>query len=348
MVSLQINDGGGPPSLVVSWSTIGSIVNVCGSVAGTAQLVIGKQLKRRFWPYYRLLGFGLVPTVLCILLCLFLSGAAVPRPSERKWVVARGLFGAFTFFCITLAVRFGAPSGDSAALTSTNCVVAAAAGRFLLSEKLQWSQIIAVLVCLTGTALISKPEFLFGSRIGAEENAWIGYCCAMAGGAGLASISLCSRMVRDVSPIWPAVATLSLMSVCFFVAPALGLIDDATVDVALASPLEAGPLIVILVGLVCFVVTTNTAAGQWCPPAVCATVGTAARILCGYIAEVVCFGTIPDLVTICGAFLMFSCVVVMVKSQSSKGLVRLVSDVEDVTSPQHHQSRLSASVFASN
>lgn len=303
---------------------------ILSGFVGTLSLIFGRLLKDREWPYYRLLAAGLFTTG--VLIGIYFRAFNVELPDRRamRYLVARGLFGAASFILMTLSVRMGTPAGDVSALGTINTVVAAVLGRLLLNEELRWIQVFASVMCILGAVLISKPKFVFGG-IGSGADAWYGYSLALAGGCGHAGIALCSRMVKHLSPWWPTCAATFLIGTSSIVLPAIGVINDFDMLPIFLFPFKSSAWFLVLFLCGTCTMASNSAAGQWCAPAVSATIGTASRIFWGYLGEVVFFGTIPDLLTIVGVLLMFASVVAMVFAKSSVGQCDASPD-EDIAS----------------
>lgn len=313
---------------------LGMLLLVLQGFSGTVQVVVGRLCKEREWPFYRFMTVGLVGTSLFIVAGFLCFKVALPDIRAQKWLVARGLFGAASFLCGSLSVRMGTPAGDMAALSSINTLVAALVGRLMLNERLQWIQVMAAFSCICGAVLISKPKFIFGGA-GSDMEAWHGYSLALLAGCSQAGISICSRLVKHISPWWPTFAATNVCAIMFAVLPALDVLDDFTLLPFVIQPFESAAWCSLLFIIGTCSMASNSAAGQWCPPAVSATVGTAARIFWGYCAEVVLFGTIPEFLTVCGALLMLASVVAMVFAKSPPPASRetlVVNPKEDVAS----------------
>jgi len=285
----------------------------------TGQIVAGRVLKEAHWPFFRLLALCLALAAAALMSYCF--WAKVPFPNRRTglWVVLRGLAGLLNFLFLSMAVRVGASPGDVAALASVNTVVGALFGFLFLGEQLTLKHGIAVGCTVVGAIMISQPDFIFGSGkhegVNSSDLAQ-GYIFAILGGAAQAGIAICSRKTGPMSVMWPTISTMVQSAICFVVLSWTPLLEDYTIAPALDDPLQALGWFALLLFQCTTAIGTSSCGAQWCPAAVSTTVNTAARMVWGYLAQVIIFGTSIELVTTLGALLMLAGVVIMACSRT--------------------------------
>merc|ERR1712100_228327 len=117
----------------------------------------------------------------------------------------------------------GTPLGDFAALNSCNMIFAAFLGRIFLEEMLHWTHYVAIVTCVVGALLISKPEMFFG-KTDRADTAWLGSVFSLASGFCDASLYICARRSQDASPFFMVVSfTASAAVVIFACLPLVGI-----------------------------------------------------------------------------------------------------------------------------
>eukprot|EP00929_Paragymnodinium_shiwhaense_P058013 TRINITY_DN2905_c0_g1_i2.p1 TRINITY_DN2905_c0_g1~~TRINITY_DN2905_c0_g1_i2.p1 ORF type:complete len:373 (-),score=51.14 TRINITY_DN2905_c0_g1_i2:360-1478(-) len=310
-----------------SLRSVGMLMMVLQGLMMTGQIISGELMKRAEWPFYRV--FGVAHLAAMLVFALIAVGVQAPLPERRavKWIIVRG-FGSFcSFTLMSSAVRLGAPAGDVAALTSVNTVMAALMGRAFLGEALQRLHVLALLFSMSGALLISRPSFLFGSPDGSDSGHWLAYLLALAGGFSLSCVAIAARKASKTS-VW--IFNLSPCAACtfaFLCLPLTPIMDDATMQPLLRNPEHGLAWLLLLTLLSVGAIGCNTAGCMWCPAAVSATLSSAARILFGYVADVVIFGLGISSTSLGGAALMLCGVVVM-------ALVRAPERPEAVSSPK--------------
>lgn len=287
---------------------------VGASLLLNVQLAECKMLTERGLPDFLLISMAMAVQGLCVLAWAAVARPMLPEKGSCKWLLAAGLFFAGSFTAMVLAVRVGLPLGDFAALNSSNIVFATFMGRAFLGERLHWAHSIAVVSSFAGALLIAKPEFLFGSKEGASDEAWLGAALALASGFCDAGIYICARKTEAASPVW-LVATFSLFGTVSSFAVAALQDGGLPLAVIVAEPLMAAGWTMVLfvtgfVGIVLF-----TCAAQWCPAAASATIDTATRMISGYAAQMVLFAASLNVLTLAGAACMFLSVAIMALMQ---------------------------------
>jgi drug/metabolite transporter (DMT)-like permease len=196
-------------------------------------------------------------------------------------------------------------------LASINTVVAALLGRAFLGEKLQWMHGIAVLCSISGATLISKPSFIFSSSSVDGSEKWVGYILAAASGLTQACVFISARKSNKSSLLLLNFSPAFFCTLAFGLIPLTPVIDDSSLAPVANSPLTAAAFLAMFVSIQFGAMTTNSAASSWCPAAVSATVNTGAKMVSSYIAQSLLFSVVPETLTVCGAALMLSAVVIM-------------------------------------
>jgi drug/metabolite transporter (DMT)-like permease len=231
------------------------------------------------------------------------------------WLFFRGFSGASTFILKVLAVGLGASPGDVAALGSINTVVAAMLGRVFLGEPLGWAHGCAVGLSVSGAVLVSQPSFLFESST--EGGApWLGYIMAALAGFTQACVFISVRKSESVSLWLHLLSPVPFLTLGFVSLPLTPLVDDLSMKRLEQSPLEGVGIVFVLLFLHAVAALSNSTASKLCPAALSATVNTSSSMIFGYLAQTLLFDDVPNLVTICGATLMLSAIVIMAVARS--------------------------------
>jgi len=274
---------------------------------GSGLLVMAKLLTD--WPFFRIFGFSYLVAGVCFAIIGVVYQAALPKAHMWKWLFSRGFFALLYMLSQSSAVRLGASTGDVAALSSINIVVAAVLGRVFLGEPLQRLHVVAMCCCILGAVCISRPQFLFGGSGG--DSAWGGYVLAVLAGFMSACVAISCRKAGNASMHVMNSSACILNGIGFMALPYTPLIDDSSLRPMLISPFEALGLIGTIFIVTVLSTAANTGGSAWCPAAVSSTINTAARMVFGYFAESIIFGKVPDLLTVCGAVAMLGGVVIM-------------------------------------
>eukprot|EP00929_Paragymnodinium_shiwhaense_P088236 TRINITY_DN4851_c0_g1_i3.p1 TRINITY_DN4851_c0_g1~~TRINITY_DN4851_c0_g1_i3.p1 ORF type:complete len:401 (-),score=48.26 TRINITY_DN4851_c0_g1_i3:160-1362(-) len=289
--------------------TAGIMMMFVAGVFSTMQLVVSKTLQSAGWPYYKMLALASALASGIFALLAGLSKAQFPERRCFKWVLMRALASNGMLGSMIAAVQFGAPAGDVAALSSVNTVFAALLGRAFLGEPLQLAHIVSLLCCMTGSVLISKPEFLFGS--GSSAAPTVAYVMAVVSGLSAAVISISARKAGNTSAwILNTCATFT-GAAAFLAMPLTCMVEEPDLS-KFQSRFDVGCLcIATKVVMLIFGIGTTTLGAMWCPAAVSATVLVSARLTLGYLTDVLIFGVTVDSLSFCGAVLMLGAVLAM-------------------------------------
>eukprot|EP00929_Paragymnodinium_shiwhaense_P069017 TRINITY_DN34826_c0_g1_i1.p1 TRINITY_DN34826_c0_g1~~TRINITY_DN34826_c0_g1_i1.p1 ORF type:complete len:382 (-),score=40.51 TRINITY_DN34826_c0_g1_i1:46-1191(-) len=294
--------------------TVGILFMVLAGFGSTGQLVVSKAMQSAGLPYYQLLSMS--SAISCGIFAVLAGLCQAPLPDRKslKWVLMRGIASAGMLGSMIAAVQLGAPTGDVAAVSSVNTVFAALLGRAFLGEPLQLSHIVAVLCCIGGGVLISKPEILFGSSVGGVPA--VAYLMAVSSGFWQAMIAISARKASKTSPWFLNICATVVGAVGFGVLPFTPLTDEPALSVLVQRNLDLGALGVVG-NTIMFVVVigASTLAAIMCPAAITATVSVSSRITSGYVADVLIFGVSLDILSCCGAALMLTAVLVMASAR---------------------------------
>lgn len=130
---------------------------------------------------------------------LALSYWAVRRAGHAPWghdrprLVLRGLLGFVALSGFYYAV-IHLPLADATVIQYTNPVFAALIAVPVLSERLRWREVAALVVCMTGVLVVTRPSFLFG-----EGSRLAGAAVAMGllGAVGSGSAYVTVRRLRE-------------------------------------------------------------------------------------------------------------------------------------------------------
>eukprot|EP00835_Amoeboradix_gromovi_P004705 NODE_384_length_9596_cov_0.282510.p3 type:complete len:315 gc:universal NODE_384_length_9596_cov_0.282510:5240-6184(+) len=108
---------------------------------------------------------SLFQTLISVAVCLKKEDAINPfgRREIRKLLILRGLFGALAVGCYFYGVRYG-NLGDVTAVFFTAPAMSTILASIFLKEKLRFSTIVSIILCMIGTTLVAKPQFLIQSH----------------------------------------------------------------------------------------------------------------------------------------------------------------------------------------
>lgn len=313
---------------------LGIAFMLMAGVTVTAEMLFSISMLRMQWPYWRVTATScvLVMAFVAVLMCALRT----PFPAARqvKWVLLLGFFGAIYWGLAVAAVQLGMDPGDVSALTSINIVIAAMMGSIFLKERFNIEHILAVTLSLSGALLIARPTFVFGATP-STKTPWYGVFCTVMSGFVQGCFFICGRKAGDVSAGHLTLSALFFSFVLCALLPWTTLVEDAPVSVALNLPLEA----VGWTGVACATTLSSaffsSAGSALCPAAISATVYTAASMFFGYLVQTIFFDAAPELITICGAFLMLAAVSLMAlagrRTKGSADVAGQNSTIEETT-----------------
>jgi len=282
----------------------------------TVQLGVGRTLKELAWPYFRLMAAACLLASVPVAGHMWAQKTPMPERGHVAWVVLRGLLGAGSFLFSVLAVQVGAPLGDIEALRSINMVAAAVLGRVFLREAVGPGTAVALGFSALGALFISQPEAVFGSHSSAgKADLLLGHALAVTSGLCNAGVFVASRKAPGTS-VWVQTLSAYLMtSVVGFGLPAAGAVQDYALAPLAASPWQAAGLFALVFGNTFASTVTLSAAAKWCTAAQSAIVSTSSGMGFGFAAQTQLFGEPVDRLSLLGAALMFSGVLVTALTQ---------------------------------
>ncbi|CAJ1355549.1 unnamed protein product [Effrenium voratum] len=147
------------------------------SITYTALLASNKQLHSLHWPYLLITGSSALLVGLCNVTRLWCHGLLRLKPSDVKWVMARGGLGSTSNCLGVFAVLAGAHVGSCAALRSVNSIVASL-GTVAMGEHFGWMHLLSVTLFVVGAVLAADPE----QAVASVGSNLLGSCLALASG----------------------------------------------------------------------------------------------------------------------------------------------------------------------
>merc|ERR1711971_1291847 len=155
-----------------------------------------------------------------------------------KWIVLRGVFGASVFTLMLLAVAFGAPLGDTSALSCVNIVMSALMGRLFLGESLHALHGVALCSSVAGAVLVSQPESLFGDGYAQARVPWVGYIMAIGAGFTSGGTFIAARKAQNINPVIMTTSVMIMEGLLCFVLPLCGVAKEVQIEILLVDPLK--------------------------------------------------------------------------------------------------------------
>jgi len=135
---------------------------------------------------------------------------------------------------------------------------------------------------------------------------------ALLGGVASGGIFIAARKLQGVNQVVPLSSVFTFQTFCLWILSFSGLANDPPPLKSFgAAPLAC--LGVCIVALLANGISTvmMSLGGTWCPAAASSTIFTSVGMTVSYIFQVMLQGKTPDIMSICGALLMFAAVVVM-------------------------------------
>mmetsp|Transcript_38203 Transcript_38203/g.89652 ORF Transcript_38203/g.89652 Transcript_38203/m.89652 type:complete len:396 (-) Transcript_38203:399-1586(-) len=298
---------------MVAKELAGALMMSLMGLLDTALIVSNRSLQEQEWPAIRILAmaFGIVSMLLAGSF-LLLHIPLLPPLKYGKWVACRGVCGILSLTLELMSIRAGVAAGDLAALTSINTVLSAILGRIFLGEVLGLSHALSLALSIAGAVLISKPGPLSDASSDASTSIQaVGYLLAVASGLTTASLFICSRKSAGASPWHMCLGTTTIGAPALWILTLTPVVDDFTLQPMEEQPGTFAAYVAMLSALSLAAILCISTAAQWCPAVVSATVNTGARMVGGYIAQTALFGTSPDVMTLCGAGLLFASVILV-------------------------------------
>ncbi|KAI8147184.1 hypothetical protein BJV82DRAFT_598093 [Fennellomyces sp. T-0311] len=111
---------------------------------------------------------GIIQAGLALMGCLWIGIHPLGKPGVRKWVVFRGIAGAFALVLYYFGILH-LPLADVSVIINLHPMFAAVFASVFLKEPFGRFKRGCALLCLTGVVLVAKPSFLFDERQGGQE-----------------------------------------------------------------------------------------------------------------------------------------------------------------------------------
>ncbi|KAF4681272.1 hypothetical protein FOZ63_032078 [Perkinsus olseni] len=112
---------------------------------------------------------SLVQTVGATLFALLVGVNPIGPPGLRVMCFIRGFVGALANLLLLYAVAH-MPMADANAIFFTNPIFTAVYAALVLKQRVSIVEVVALFLGLTGSFLVVRPSFIFGSQIAADEN----------------------------------------------------------------------------------------------------------------------------------------------------------------------------------
>ncbi|CAJ1362928.1 unnamed protein product [Effrenium voratum] len=294
---------------MISTELCGILLMISTGICVTSEMVTSKLIEASGWPYWYLLaGSSLLATIFNGL-ALWWRRTEVPARSDLKWVLARSVFEDLHWYGAILAVILGAAPGDVAALTSIDIIAAALLGLVFLGEQVSFVHFLALGLSAAGAILISQPEFIFGFT--SPNRSPVGYVLALLSGCFQACSFVCARKSAHISIGVLTFCSLLLSVPMGLVPTLLPMKHQASWQLVADHPWQALGLLLLLTFWTMFSIMLPAAGATRCPAAVSATVFTSSCMVSGYLAQILLFQELPQLLTVLGAGAMLLSVVLM-------------------------------------
>jgi drug/metabolite transporter (DMT)-like permease len=198
--------------------------------------------------------------------------------------------------------------GDATALSAPVPIFAALSSRVLWREKLSMFTLLAMVIGLGGTLLISKPTFIFGYPDGSENKEYNSFFPLVPISASIIlgfGLSFMRKIGSDVSPL-----LVSLIVALFNVVN--GIVFQFCYGDKFLLPMcfvERSTLLASGILLILALLFLNR--GLSLEKSGVGTTMTSSDIVIAYFLQIVFFDTVPDVTSIIGALLVISSIVLV-------------------------------------
>lgn len=262
-------------------------------------------------PYYAMSGVGCLMSAAALALAIG-EGFGKLDLCQWMWVWLLGALNATAEVLVLMAVAVGAPQGDTMALNSINIVVATIFGRIFLGEPMQLLHIVAVVFCVLGAVLVSRPEASPELDIQSMGIArWLGSLLAIGSGGSDGALLVAARKAQGVSPL------ITTCSVFMHQGPALmalslaGVVTEAPLEGCVAAPFRMLLFLAVVMLLNFTIMGAYNAGSQLCPPAASSIVFTGVAMPASYVAQMFVHHKSPGPLTTLGAMFLLLAVALM-------------------------------------
>eukprot|EP00746_Dinoflagellata_sp_MGD_P157853 gnl/MRDRNA2_/MRDRNA2_86332_c0_seq3.p1 gnl/MRDRNA2_/MRDRNA2_86332_c0~~gnl/MRDRNA2_/MRDRNA2_86332_c0_seq3.p1 ORF type:complete len:397 (-),score=54.51 gnl/MRDRNA2_/MRDRNA2_86332_c0_seq3:261-1451(-) len=314
---------------MLSGRTFGIVMVATASVAVNVYLLMDKMIVAAGLPHYRVLGFAELLSSSAWLTLSIKMKVMLPKAHEWKWVLPRGLISVVVSVSLLLASQMGTPLGDIGALISVNSVFAALLGRIFLQEPVHARHFLAIILSMVGATLISKPSFVFGSQNNSNS---VGGLFALASGIGMACIFVISRKAAKIPTSLLCVSVGLQNGLVLLFLPDTFFISDLPFVTISTKPMEFSGWLCAVAAITAMQAATSSTGYKYCPAALSAAVDTATKMVSGYAMDTIIFNMQPEPLTLIGAFLMLSSVVIAtaVNPEQSSNLFSMSPQIDVV------------------
>ncbi|KAI9095874.1 hypothetical protein DFS34DRAFT_705447 [Phlyctochytrium arcticum] len=255
------------------------------------------------------LSRSIVQLTLGVISCWLIGVAPWGPPGVNKlWLVARGTAGA-TGLALYFYTIVNMPLGDGMTIFFTGPAFTAVLARLTLKEPLTSLDMVASLACLSGVALVSRPEFLFGPHpisVLAGINSGNHHLAALAalGGALMSSVAYC--LVRKIGTSVHFMVQVVYFGGMSTLLSSFGLLlshflSSSPSPTPLSSWTLKETLTLLLVGVTAFIAQCFLNKGLQMAPAGPATLMRNLDIVFAFIFGLTLFGEVPLWTSVLGA-----------------------------------------------
>ncbi|CAJ1355551.1 unnamed protein product [Effrenium voratum] len=276
------------------------------SITYTALLASNKQLHSLHWPYLLITGSSALLVGLCNVTRLWCHGLLRLKPSDVKWVMARGGLGSTSNCLGVFAVLAGAHVGSCAALRSVNSIVASL-GTVAMGEHFGWMHLLSVTLFVVGAVLAADPE----QAVASVGSNLLGSCLALASGVCSASAYIVGRKLKEVNPAFLTISNMFHTWIFCWAMCFVPRVPSGSLRSMEGAHLQGMLLLLGLPAIMHFDTFFGAIASQKCSAAVSTTIITASNMLLGYGLDYVLYKHLLKLSTLVGATLIFLAVVAM-------------------------------------
>ncbi|KAI8147143.1 hypothetical protein BJV82DRAFT_643125 [Fennellomyces sp. T-0311] len=132
---------------------------------------------------------------------------------ERKWVLIRGIVGAFSSIFLYYSLE-RLSLADVVVITNMHPMFAALFAAILLNEPFGWFERACAALCMTGAILVTKPSFMQFSSLD-NETRTLGLISALLGAICSAAAYVCVRKAGSDAHYFSHMLSLALVNIAF-------------------------------------------------------------------------------------------------------------------------------------
>ena len=248
---------------------------------------------------YRFIGV-LLPTI-----PLIIRRGESPFPKgKRIMLVLRSVFG-----CTSLLLQFYAfqhmPLADASVIVFSAPVFVAVFARLFLREPCGAFQACLILLTLMGVLLITRPPFLFGSLTDTyDDREWKGALAAFCGTIVASNVYVILRVLKDVH-FCVSLTTFSVIAIC------MTSVVTLSTSVPCLPPCGKERWMIVAIGALSYlgqILKTKALQVEQAGPV---SIARTADVIFAFIWQFAFFGEVPDGLTLAGALMVTSCVLLL-------------------------------------